>query len=629
MKTHFTIFLSFFLTFTVFSQSPDKMSYQAVIRDNGNKLLSNTAVGMRISILQYSATGSTVYVETQKPTTNFNGLAGIEIGSGTVVSGSFATIDWSKGPYFIKTETDPNGGTNYTITGTSQLLSVPYALYAKNAGNGFSGNYNDLTNKPTIPTKLSELINDKGFTGDYNNLINKPTIPTKVSELINDKGYTGDYKDLINKPTIPTKVSELTNDKGFISAEKDSSVTNEIQALSIKDDTLFLSKTTGFVKLPAVPKEKDSSVNNEIQALSIKDDTLFLSKTTGFVKLPKEKDSSVTNEIQSLSVRNDTIFLSKNGGFVVLPKNNIISNSATSNGSFYFHSVGSLSKANDSVIVKYSVGYNPVNDHFKTYSFLIPKDGIIKNLIATPTQNSVASGSNLTVNILLNGKPTSINVSFTNADGFIHKINTTNSISVKQGDFIAIQYKSKGSVSPGTFFQAIVELAPNAPKNEFAHYIGELYGGGIVVSVWKDTSGAEHGLVASLKDLSTGTAWSNVTTTAIGATAQSFIDGQANTKAIIAQSGHTSSAAQMCDTFTGGGHNDWYLPAHWEIAQINNVAYILNAILGSSNNFGIDRYWSSTESSANVSFIRGFSQQSSGGMVKNTTTNGVRAMRKY
>jgi hypothetical protein len=395
MKTHFTIFLSFFLTFTVFSQSPDKMSYQAVIRDNGNKLLSNTAVGMRISILQYSATGSTVYVETQKPTTNFNGLAGIEIGSGTVVSGSFATIDWSKGPYFIKTETDPNGGTNYTITGTSQLLSVPYALYAKNAGNGFSGNYNDLTNKPTIPTKLSELINDKGFTGDYNNLINKPTIPTKVGELTNDKGYISKYT---------------------------------------------------------------------------------------------EKDSSVTNEIQSLSVRNDTIFLSKNGGFVVLPKNNIISNSASSNGSFYFHSVGSLSKANDSVIVKYSAGYNPVSDHFKSYSFLIPKDGIIKNLIATPTQNSVASGSNLTVNILLNGKPTSLNVSFTNADGFIHKINTTNSISVKQGDFIAILYKSKGSVSPGTFFQAIVELAPNAPKNEFAHYIGELYGGGIVVSVWKDTA---------------------------------------------------------------------------------------------------------------------------------------------
>jgi hypothetical protein len=540
------------------------MSYQAVIRDNGNKLLSNTAVGMRISILQYSATGSTVYVETQKPTTNFNGLAGIEIGSGTVVSGSFATIDWSKGPYFIKTETDPNGGTNYTITGTSQLLSVPYALYAKNAGNGFSGNYNDLTNKPTIPTKLSELINDKGFTGDYNNLINKPTIPTKVSELINDKGYTGDYKDLINKPTIPTKVGELTNDKGYI------------------------SKYT-------------------------------------------EKDSSVTNEIQSLSVRNDTIFLSKNGGFVVLPKNNIISNSASSNGSFYFHSVGSLSKANDSVIVKYSAGYNPVSDHFKSYSFLIPKDGIIKNLIATPTQNSVASGSNLTVNILLNGKPTSLNVSFTNADGFIHKINTTNSISVKQGDFIAILYKSKGSVSPGTFFQAIVELAPNAPKNEFAHYIGELYGGGIVVSVWKDTAGAEHGLVASLKDLSSGTAWSNVTSTLIGSSAQSPVDGQTNTNAIISQSGQTNSAAQICDTFTGGGFNDWYLPADIELIQLNNTAYILNSILGSNNGLQfamIYSYWSSTE----------YNASSAKGMLFGTTTNNqgnksdkkrVRAVRRY
>jgi hypothetical protein len=73
-------------------------------------------------------------VETQTPTTNTNGLASIEIGVGTVVSGNFSTIDWSNGPYFIKTETDPIGGVSYTITGTSQLLSVPYALYAKSAG---------------------------------------------------------------------------------------------------------------------------------------------------------------------------------------------------------------------------------------------------------------------------------------------------------------------------------------------------------------------------------------------------------------------------------------------------------------------------------------------------------------
>jgi hypothetical protein len=88
---------------------------------------------MRISILQTSPAGTTVYVATQTPTTNANGLVSIEIGAGTVVSGDFTTIDWANGPYYVKTETDPSGGSDYSITGTSQLLSVPYSLYSNQA----------------------------------------------------------------------------------------------------------------------------------------------------------------------------------------------------------------------------------------------------------------------------------------------------------------------------------------------------------------------------------------------------------------------------------------------------------------------------------------------------------------
>ena len=118
------------------SAQPQKISYQAVIRNNSGQLITSHAVGMRLSILQGSASGTAVYVETQTPTTNANGLATIEIGGGTVVSGTFSAINWASGIYYLKTETDPAGGTSYTITGTSQILSVPYALYAKNAGNG-------------------------------------------------------------------------------------------------------------------------------------------------------------------------------------------------------------------------------------------------------------------------------------------------------------------------------------------------------------------------------------------------------------------------------------------------------------------------------------------------------------
>ncbi len=134
------------MTISVAAQAPQKMSYQSVVRNTTGVLMVNQAIGMKISILQGSATGTPVYVETHTTTTNANGLATIEIGGGTIVTGTFTVIDWAYGAYFIKTETDPAGGTNYTIIGTSQILSVPFALYSKVAK---TANYNDLTNKPT------------------------------------------------------------------------------------------------------------------------------------------------------------------------------------------------------------------------------------------------------------------------------------------------------------------------------------------------------------------------------------------------------------------------------------------------------------------------------------------------
>ncbi len=131
--------LALFIATASMAQAPQKMSYQAVIRNSSNALVANQSVGMRISILQGSANGNAVYVETHNTTTNDNGLASIEIGSGTVESGTFSAINWAVGSYFIKTETDPAGGTNYSIAGTSQLLSVPYALYAANSGSSTPG----------------------------------------------------------------------------------------------------------------------------------------------------------------------------------------------------------------------------------------------------------------------------------------------------------------------------------------------------------------------------------------------------------------------------------------------------------------------------------------------------------
>lgn len=166
MKKLFAILIAILLTAAIWAQIPEKLSYQAVIRNSSDALVINRQVGMQISILQGSASGTAVYTETQAPSTNANGLVSIEIGGGTVVSGNFSAIDWANGPYFIKTETDPNGGTGYTITGTSQLLSVPYALYAKTSGDAFSGDYNDLVNVPTMVTKPENIYQVRLMSAD-------------------------------------------------------------------------------------------------------------------------------------------------------------------------------------------------------------------------------------------------------------------------------------------------------------------------------------------------------------------------------------------------------------------------------------------------------------------------------
>ena len=120
---------------SMMAQAPEKFTYQAVVRNANNQLMTNTLVGVRVSIMQGSSTGSVVYSETQMLSTNANGLMTLNIGDGNIVYGNFSTINWGNGPFFLKSEIDVSGGSNYTISSTQQLLSVPYALYSSKAGN--------------------------------------------------------------------------------------------------------------------------------------------------------------------------------------------------------------------------------------------------------------------------------------------------------------------------------------------------------------------------------------------------------------------------------------------------------------------------------------------------------------
>jgi uncharacterized protein (TIGR02145 family) len=130
MKLLFTSF--FFLAFSLlsFSQVPQSFSYQAIARNASGNGIANQNIGLRISILQGSPTGSSVYTETHTALTDANGVLNLAIGTGAVTTGAFSTINWSQGAFFVQIEMDVTGGTTYVLMGTSQLLSVPYALYA-------------------------------------------------------------------------------------------------------------------------------------------------------------------------------------------------------------------------------------------------------------------------------------------------------------------------------------------------------------------------------------------------------------------------------------------------------------------------------------------------------------------
>ena len=229
-----------------FAQAPNKMSYQAVVRNAADQLLANKAIGFQVTIEQGTAGGAAVYVETFTPTTNANGLVTLEIGTGNIVSGDITTIDWENGPYFIKTETDPTGGTSYSLAGTTELMSVPYALHARKAA---------IADSVVGGTTESDPVFTASPAG----------------------GISG---------------SDISN------WNLDTSITNEIQILSISNDSIYLSDG-GFAVLPvAVNNDNDST--NEIQQLISSNDTLYLNNGGGFV--------TFTNLINWLQNSNDLYF---------------------------------------------------------------------------------------------------------------------------------------------------------------------------------------------------------------------------------------------------------------------------------------------------------------------------------
>ena len=152
------------LSLSSLAQAPEGFNYQAVVRNAGGIILNNQPVGMRLTVQQGSIGGTAVYTETFTSTTNGYGLVNLEIGTGTSTD-DFTIIDWANGPFFMETAVDVSGGTNYSVMGTSQLMSVPYALYAKTSGNGEGPQGPQGDQGPTGPQGVQGATGLQGLTG--------------------------------------------------------------------------------------------------------------------------------------------------------------------------------------------------------------------------------------------------------------------------------------------------------------------------------------------------------------------------------------------------------------------------------------------------------------------------------
>jgi hypothetical protein len=382
-----------------FAQAPQGFNYQSIIRDNTGGVLSNRLISIQISILEGSVLGNEAYIETHQVATNEFGLINLIVGQGSSTFGNFQSINWATNSFFIKTELDINNGNNFQFMGTSQLMSVPYALFAENAVN-VDDDDADPTNEIQTIAKNNNLIELSKNGGS----IEQQTLSQDGSLItLSDGGGTININDADADPNNEIQTLSRIDDLITLSQgggsvniqDNDADPTNEIQAISLENNILTLSNggsidlssyldNTDQQTLSIVGNELqisggnsvvlsgavdlDSDPTNEIQTLSIVKDTLFLSQAN-YVIIPPDIDNDTLNEIQFLSLNNDTIFLSK-GGFIPIP----IDNDKDS-----LNEIQQLILENDSIKLSKGSGGININNISGGYSTKSPGSMILSN----------------------------------------------------------------------------------------------------------------------------------------------------------------------------------------------------------------------------------------------------------
>jgi hypothetical protein len=586
MKKIYSIVAGLFLTASVFAQAPQKMSYQAVIRKSNNALVQSSPVGMKISILKGSATGTAVYVETQTATTNANGLVSLEIGTGTAITGTFAAINWGAGPYFIKTETDPNGGTAYTIAGTNELMSVPYALFSANGTPGPQGPAGATGPQGSIGLTGANGTNGiDGISVTNSNVIGDSLFITLSNGQVLSAGY-------VKGPQGIQGLTGATGTQGPIGLTGPAGIQGPIGLTGSTGATGATGPQGPIGLTGATGPQGPIGLTGPAGATGAvgPQGPIGLTGPAG-----PQGPIGITGANGATGVQGP-IGLTGSAGAV---------GATGPAGPQGIQGLTGPAGATGAVGPQGPIGLTgPAG--------AIGAQGPIGLTGPTGPQGPIgitgpagAMGPQGPIGLTGPAGPTGA-TGLPGATGPVgtNGISVTNSAVIGDSLFITLsngQVLNAGYVKGPQGIQGLTGAQGPVGTGSFTHYIGEIFGGGVVFHLWKDAQGVEHGLIVDKTDLSISQVWSNVSIL-IGTSAQSIWDGLSNSNAIVAQAGHTSSAAALCLNSTNGGQSDWYLPSIQELSMLWNsyyaVARSMSQISGATQ-MQYTPYWSSTEISNN------------------------------
>ena len=648
MKKRYTILAFLLITASTFAQAPEKMSYQAVLRDATNTLLTNQSVGMQISILQTTITGASVYTETQTITTNLNGLVSLEIGTGST-SDNFATIDWSAGPYFIKIETDPTGGSSYTITGTSQIMSVPFAMYAKTSGSSEANATNISQNTTAI---IANTLKD-GITADQASAITANTLKDGItadqaSAITANNAKTGITADQASDITANTAkvgytealvsgntaVAANTVKVGITEAQASAITDNtdkvgitEDQATAITANTLKDGITADQASAITANTLKDGITSAQVSAITAnilkigitEDQVTAITANTAKVGITEAQASAITDNTDKVGITEDQA--------------TAITDNTAKDG---------ITEAQATAIADNTDKVGITEDQAKAITDNIAKDGITAAQASAIADNTDKLGitedqaSEITANTLkVDTDATSVN-----AAGALMDSELTDLVGIKAVTISTLQViPSEGAFVDGdkTKLDGIetLRVALEARMAELESVtpatVGDRRAGGVVF--WVDPTDNTHGLVCAIEDQSAGIQWYNGSYTITGATATAIGTGSANTTAIIANQGavETAYAAGLARAYRGGGYTDWFLPSKDELNEIYQNMATINSTAAANDGsaFSTNFYWSSTENDFFNAWEQFFNNGGQGTNYKYYTDESVRAVRAF